>query len=250
MLHFDNVTKSYPVGSQTLPVLDQTSFHVPAHSATVVVGPSGCGKTTLLRLACLLETPTTGTVAFGGISPTSPPTLSVVFQRPVVLPWRTVLDNVLLPTQVGTPSTTRNAALQRARGLLAQLGLAEFELYYPRQLSGGMIQRMLLARALMTSPDLLCLDEPFSGLDEQTRQRMWLLLRDTMRASSVAILLVTHSVAEATFVGDKIVVLSPRPARVQADLHVDLPAERALLLLDDPEFHRHVAMVHRALGYE
>ncbi|MGE5235487.1 MAG: ABC transporter ATP-binding protein [Acidobacteriota bacterium] len=191
-----------------------------------IVGPSGCGKSTLLRLVAGLESPQGGEV---WVDPAPPPgvgrsPLAFVFQDAHLLPWRSVLDNVALPLELaGWRRDRRRAAATTA---VEQVGLAEFSSRYPSQLSGGMRMRASIARALVTRPRLLLLDEPFAAIDELTRERLDEQLYGLWREQGITVLLVTHSVAEAVYLSERVVVLSPRPATVVAELTVDLPAER------------------------
>jgi len=200
--------------------LDGVDLVVEAGRFVALLGPSGCGKSTLLRLVAGLDTPSAGAVSLGG----GDPRLAYVFQDPHLLPWRSVLRNVALPLELhGTPPAEREAA---AREALEGVGLAEWGDHYPAQLSGGMRMRVSLARALVTQPRLLLLDEPFGALDELTRLRLDEQLRDLWRARGLTVLFVTHSISEATFLAERAVVFSPRPARVVLDLPIDLPEER------------------------
>lgn len=190
-----------------------------------VVGESGCGKTTLLRLIAGLVEPTTGLIAVDGRRVDGPaPDIAVVFQRPVLLEWRSVLDNVLLPLEIAGRRDA--AAVDEARCLLETLGLAGFESKRPRQLSGGMQQRVALARALVTRPGVLLLDEPFSALDALTREALQEELLAAWSRSGATALLVTHDIAEAAFLADRIVLLTRRPGRVARVFDVRLPRPR------------------------
>jgi len=190
-----------------------------------VVGENGCGKTTLLRLVAGLVEPTAGVIAIDGRAVDGPSAnVALMFQRPVLLEWRSVLDNVLLPLEI---TGQRNAgAVEYAGDLLRTLGLAGFELKRPRQLSGGMQQRVALARALITKPDVLLLDEPFSALDALTREALQEELLAAWSQSGATALLVTHDIAEAAFLADRVVLLTPRPGRVAHVFDVPLPHPR------------------------
>ena len=183
----------------------------------VLVGPSGCGKSTLLSLIAGLERPSVGTIAVDGRPVQGPiDRLGVVFQRPLLLRWRSTLDNVLLQIEMRGLST--DAYVERARMLLAQVGLVGFERAMPQELSGGMQQRVALCRALIHEPDLLLMDEPFAALDALTREQMALDLQHLGLSAGVAVLFVTHSITEAVLLGHRIAIMSARPGRIAAVL--------------------------------
>ncbi len=202
-------------------------------SFVALLGPSGCGKSTLLRLVAGLDAPDAGSVRLehgegegGG--------LAFVFQDAHLLPWRTVIANVALPLELrGVPERAR---LAEARAAIAQVGLSDAEGRRPAELSGGMRMRASLARALVTRPSLLLLDEPFAALDELTRMRLDDELRDLWIARGMTVLFVTHAITEAAYLAERAVVFSPRPARVVASLHIDLPAARSRAIRADPAF--------------
>ena len=189
------------------------------------MGPSGCGKTTLLNAICGLIPRSRGMVLWHGEALAGvPPRLGYMLQKDLLLPWRTAIGNILLGLQI--KRTDRKARDERARGLLAQLGLREFADHYPSTLSGGMRQRVALARTLATDPEVLLLDEPFSALDFQTKI---LLERDTarlIRGEGRSLLLITHDVEEAVGLSDRVIVLSRRPCTVVAEHRIDLPGDR------------------------
>jgi len=185
-----------------------------------LLGPSGCGKSTALRLIAGLGEPSSGSVDWGAETPP----LSFVFQEPTLMPWRTVLGNVRLPLQVqGVP---RGEAVPRALQALAGVGLGGFEKSYPRQLSGGMKMRVSIARALVTQPTLLLMDEPFAALDEITRERLNDDLLTLWAARGLTIVFVTHSVFESVFLSSRILVMAARPGRVVADIPIEAPYPR------------------------
>lgn len=191
----------------------------------VIVGPSGCGKTTLLQLLGGLQDPTGGQVWIAGrplVEP--PPEVSVVFQKPSLMPWRTVMDNVLLPLQLqGVPT---DQAQKTAKEMLALVGLTDFAAAYPKELSGGMEQRVSVARALVQHPRILMLDEPFGALDALTRERLNQELLRLWEYQAFAALMVTHNIQEAVFLADRVLVLSPRPATISAEFTINLPRPR------------------------
>jgi NitT/TauT family transport system ATP-binding protein len=213
-------------------------------SFVTVVGPSGCGKSTLLRILAGTLERTSGEVAIGGRGVSGPTReLGVVFQSPVLLPWRTVLANVTVPAEI--QGADMSATRRRARALLATVGLSGFEDRYPSELSGGMAQRVGICRALVHQPGVLLMDEPFGALDAMTRETMNLELLRIWREQGITVVLVTHSIPEAVFLADRVVVMTPRPGRIAEILDVDLPRPRALEIFSTPEFGRHVAAIRR-----
>ncbi len=200
-----------------------------------VVGPSGCGKTTLLRILGGLLRRTSGDVLLTG-SPVDGPRrdIGIVFQNAILLPWRTVLENVMLPAEVlGLP---REKYRERALDLLKMVGLQGFDDKYPMELSGGMQQRAAITRALLHDPAILLMDEPFGALDAMTREQMNLELQRIWRESGKTILLITHSIPEAVFLGDRILVMTPRPGRLAQVISVDIPRPRTLDMMTTPRF--------------
>lgn len=209
-----------------------------------IVGPSGCGKTTLLKILAGILQRTAGEVVMGGRSLSGPSReLGVVFQAPVLLPWRTVLANVMVPVQVQRRNRTEFEA--RARALINMVGLGGFEQKYPSELSGGMQQRVGICRALVHDPSFLLMDEPFGALDAMTRETMNEELQRLWRESRKTILLVTHSIPEAVYLADRVVVMTPRPGRIVDVIDVDLPRPRTLAMQNTPEFGRFVASIRR-----
>jgi NitT/TauT family transport system ATP-binding protein len=204
-----------------LQALDSVSFEVCPREFVCVLGPSGSGKSTLLRILAGLLPPTVGEVVF---SDGQQPRIGMVFQQANLMPWRTVIENLTLPLELaGVDSDT---AHQKAREMMELVGLDGFGGYWPRDLSGGMAQRVAIARALIHDPDLLLLDEPFGSLDALTRERMWTELSRIWQAKQKTVLMVTHSISEALFLADRVLVLTQRPGKVKLDLEVDLPRPR------------------------
>jgi NitT/TauT family transport system ATP-binding protein len=194
-----------------------------------VVGPSGCGKSTLTRLVSGLMKPTEGQVWLHSQLVTSPrPTVGMAFQNPVLLEWRTILDNVLLPMEIVKSPMTKAQATERARHLLDLVGLTGFEDKRPSELSGGMRQRASLCRSIIHKPDVLILDEPFGALDAFTREDLWCTMHDLREEEPFTCLLITHDLRESVFLADQVVVLSGRPAHTQYVLDVDMPGKRKL----------------------
>lgn len=200
-----------------------------------VLGPSGCGKSTLLKVLAGLLKPSAGRVTLAG-QPISGPRrdIGMVFQQPTLLPWQSALDNVLLP--IRTLRRDLAAGRRRAMELLQLVGLEAFAHHYPGELSGGMQQRVGIARGLVHDPDLLLLDEPFAALDAMTREHMMLELQRIWLAAGKSVVFITHSIPEAVFLSDRIVVLSARPGRTIRDVAVDLPRPRTLATMGEPRF--------------
>jgi NitT/TauT family transport system ATP-binding protein len=212
-----------------------------------IVGPSGCGKTTLLKILAGILRRTAGDVTMSGRSLSGPSReLGVVFQAPVLLPWCTVLQNVMVPIQV--QRRDRAVFETRARALIAMVGLAGFEHKYPSELSGGMQQRVGICRALVHDPSFLLMDEPFGALDAMTRESMNEELQRLWRENRKTILLVTHSIPEAVYLADRVVVMTPRPGRIVDVLDIDLPRPRTLAMHNTSEFGRYVAAIRRHFG--
>ena len=220
------VSHAFALEGRDLPVLDDIDLSVAPGEFVALLGPSGCGKSTLLRLVAGLEPPVRGTIHADDAPIEGPdPSRVVVFQDPTLYPWRTVRRNVQLGLEAqGLLRTHKN----RVDDALALVGLGGFEDAYPHQLSGGMAQRVALARALVNDPRLLVLDEPLGKLDSLTRIAMQAEIVSLWRRKGFTALLVTHDVEEALFLADRVIVLGPRPARIQADISVDRPHPRHL----------------------
>jgi NitT/TauT family transport system ATP-binding protein len=227
--------------------LDGIDIQIASGSFVAVLGPSGCGKSTLLRLISGLDAPTAGTISVFGRSDGQlrPGELAFVFQDPHLLPWRTVLDNVGLPLELR--GLEKAEARERARAALAEVELAGAIKSFPDQLSGGMRMRVSIARALVTEPQLLLLDEPFAALDELTRQRLDERLRVLWSTKRMTVLFVTHSLGEAVFLAGRAVVMSKRPGRIVLDHEVALPDERTAALRASLSFVEETAILYRAL---
>lgn len=218
-------------------VLDEMSVSVAEGEFLAIVGPSGCGKSTLLRLLSGLLRPIAGQVSFHGRPLTAPHReIGLVFQRANLMPWRTVLDNILLPLEVA--GVAQAEMLERAQALVALVGLDGFADAFPHQLSGGMQQRVALARALVHEPSVLLLDEPFGSLDALTRERMNAELLRIWALNRPTVVMVTHSIPEATLLADRVLVMTPRPGQVRAEFPVALPRPRQMALTLEPEFLR------------
>jgi NitT/TauT family transport system ATP-binding protein len=248
-LTIDRVSKSYPQHQSEVLVLQDISVSILPGQVVAFVGASGCGKSTLLRVIAGLVSPTTGAVQIDGRSPVAyqqSGQTGFVFQNSTLFPWWTLLQNVLLPTKIKSELSIADQN-SRAASLLQMLGLSGFENAYPRQLSGGMLQRAAIARALMLQPQLLLLDEPFSALDELTREALWVDFNQIWRKQNLTVLLVTHSITEAVFFADQVVVLSPRPGKIQMCLEISLPAERQISMIDSPEFVGHCQRIREQI---
>jgi NitT/TauT family transport system ATP-binding protein len=215
--------------------LQDIDFQIRLGEFVTVVGPSGCGKSTLLRIIAGILPGGTGSLRHAGSPITGPSrSIGVVFQAPVLLPWRTALENVLVPIEIQRRG--REAHIEKARSLLHMVGLAGFEGKYPRELSGGMQQRVGIARALIHDPDLLLMDEPFGALDAMTREQMNLELLRIWAGSGKTVMLVTHSIPEAVFLADRVIVMSPRPGRITDIIDVDLKRPRHLAMMNTAAF--------------
>lgn len=233
------VSKRFDNGTEALRNL---SVEITQGSFTSLLGPSGCGKSTALRLIAGLATPSAGSVEISDIRG-----LSFVFQEPALMPWRTVSANVALPlTLQGAPKAE---AVSRVAAVLAQVGLNGFARAYPRQLSGGMKMRVSIARALVTRPLLLLMDEPFAALDEITRARLNDDLLRLHAAERLTILFVTHSVYESVFLSDRILVMAPRPGRIAADIAIEAPALRDETFRTGESYNRQARIVSQALRH-
>jgi NitT/TauT family transport system ATP-binding protein len=228
-------------------VLDDVSFDVPAAGITAVLGPNGSGKSTLLRLISGLIEPDSGRILIDGKPVASADTrVGLVFQEPRLLPWRTALHNVAFPLQLAGAGTAERR--ERARALLELVGVGGFADARPHQLSGGMRQRVAIARALAREPSILLLDEPFSALDALTRERFNDELLDLWQRTGTAIVVVTHSIPEAIYVADEVVVMSSSPGRVLARVRVPLPRPRAAHMLESEPLIRTAAALRSHLS--
>src|SRR6266850_1205371 len=238
------VSKVFPSG---LEALRAVSVDIQPGEFVSFVGPSGCGKSTLLKLVGGLLEPSAGEVTVGGRRVSGPRRdVGVMFQTSVLFPWRTVLENVLLPIEVF--GLERAAALDKARGILRLVGLDGREGAYPRELSGGMQQRAALSRVLITDPPIILMDEPFGALDEFTRERMNLELLRIWGERGQTIIFVTHSINEAVFLSDRIVVMGTSPGRVLAVVDVNLARPRSIEVMKSPDFARTAFEVREYLG--
>jgi NitT/TauT family transport system ATP-binding protein len=229
------LSKHYSSREGSICALQQISFSVNEGEFVAILGPSGCGKSTLLKILAGLLRSSQGEASLRGTPITGPRRdIGVVFQSPVLLPWRTVLENVLLPVDV--QRRARDRYIKAARDLLNLVGLTEFENRYPWELSGGMQQRVAITRALIHDPAMLLMDEPFGALDAMTREQMNLDLQRIWLERRNTVLFVTHSIPEAVFLADRVLVMAPRPGRIIDTLDVSLPRPRGLEAMNSPEF--------------
>lgn len=241
--------KTYATGAGEIPALEGVSFRIEPGEFVSVLGPSGCGKTTVLRIIAGLASKTGGIVEVDGIPVTGPQRkIGLVFQVPALMKWRTALGNVMLPAEI--LRLDRTSSRVRAQQLLELVGLAEFADRYPRELSGGMQQRVAIARALAHDPAILLLDEPFSALDMMTRNQLNIELLRIWSERRKTSLLITHSIPEAIFLSDRIVVLGPRPARILDVVTVSLPRPRDASVRVSVAFMQIVDRIGRLVGLE
>jgi NitT/TauT family transport system ATP-binding protein len=236
VIRLDGVEKTYRTRrGDVVRAVEDVTLHVAENEFVTLVGPSGCGKSTLLRLVAGLTPATRGAIRVRDTAVREPfPDVGFVFQQPVLLPWRSVLDNVLFSVEMlGQPPRQYR---KQAADLLELTGLGGFETKYPRELSGGMQQRVAICRALLPDPSLLLMDEPFGALDAMTREEMSLELLRVWEERRKTILFVTHSIPEAILLADRVVVMTARPGRIARVLTIDLPRPRTMELEFDPRF--------------
>ncbi|MFA6964299.1 ABC transporter ATP-binding protein [Bosea sp. (in: a-proteobacteria)] len=245
-----NLSVRFVTERRMVTALDNVSFSVETGGFLSLLGPSGCGKSTLLRVVADLIAPSAGQVTVLGQTPQQARlqrALGFVFQDAALLPWRTALQNVELPLEVGGRQRLADG-MPTPRELLKLVGLEGWEGSFPHELSGGMRQRVSIARALLGGPRLLLMDEPFGALDEITRDRLNEELRRIWRETGTTILFVTHSVYEALFLGEQVLVLAANPGRVASLVDIDLPRDRTLAIRETPEFMRIATVLRTALG--
>jgi NitT/TauT family transport system ATP-binding protein len=246
-IQVENVAKRYASRSgESINAIEQISLEVPRGGFISLVGPSGCGKSTLLKMIGRLLPPSAGVIRYRDIPRGEVrPRLGVVFQESLLLPWRSILDNIMLPIDV--MGLDRKAGAEHAGELMKMVGLAGFEKKYPFELSGGMQQRAAIARALASDPELLLMDEPFGALDALTREQMAGELQAIWSRTRKTVVFVTHSISEAVYLSDRVVVLSGRPSRIMDDITIDLPRPRSLDMMSDPAFGRYASHIRHLL---
>lgn len=248
IIEVQGVSKTYDLGPRgVVPALESVSVAIGRGEFVSIVGPSGCGKSTLLRIIAGLTPLSSGAVLVKGELVRGPQThLGIVFQDPILLEWRNVVDNVLLPAEARR--LPRERVLARARALLALVGLEGFEQKRPRELSGGMQQRVAICRALLLDPEVLLMDEPFGALDALTRDQMAVDLQRMWNEGQKSVVFVTHSIEEAVFLSDRVLVMSPRPGRVMMDVKIDLPRPRRLRIKASTEFGSYCETIRQTLA--
>ena len=246
LIAVQNVSRVFTSGAKTVHALENVSFQIQAGDFVSLVGPSGCGKSTLLKIVSGLLPASSGMVAING-TPVHGPLANVgmVFQAPVLLKWRSVLDNILLPVEFAKLDVARH--IERARSLLKLVGLEGFEEMYPHQLSGGMQQRVSLCRALVMDPQLLLMDEPFGALDAMTRDELDIELLRIWQDRRKTVLFVTHSIQEAVFLSDHVIVMSARPGRLLEQIVIQLPRPRTMEMMSTTQFGEYTLKIRALL---
>lgn len=242
VLAISGVSRTFDTRTGPAKAVELVDLRVRRGEFVSLLGPSGCGKSTLLRMLAGLETVSSGEILIEGVPVNGPQSqLGIVFQAPLLLPWRDALGNVLL--QAEARRMEPRLALARARELMKSVGLDGFEHHRPNELSGGMQQRLAICRALLHDPAILFMDEPFGALDALTRDQMNIDLQELTRRGEKTILFVTHSIQEAVFLSDRVVVMSPRPGRVILDLDIDLPRPRLMRIRETSAFTQYERLI-------
>ena len=240
-----NIGMTYQTSTNTdVTALTNVTMNIHKGEFVSLLGPSGCGKTTLLRIIADLLVPTTGEITVGGETPKDARLkrkYGIVFQGAVLYDWRTVKKNIMLPLEI--MHLPKRDCEERAEKMLELVGLKDFAKHYPRQLSGGMQQRVGIARALAIQPEILLMDEPFSALDEFTREKLHEDLLRIWRKTNKTIVFVTHNIQESVFLSDRVCVLSPHPGRISALIEIDLPRPRTMEMKSTLEFTEYVARI-------
>ncbi len=242
-----NLFKSFEKGNTRRLILKDISFEIQKSQFVSLLGPSGCGKSTLLKIIGGLLQKDQGEVKIDGVNVDSPQRkIGFMFQKSVLLPWRTVLQNLLLPIELaGLPMKEYR---ERALELLDMVGLKGYQNYYPKELSGGMQQRVSLARVLMNDPDILLLDEPFGALDEFTRENLNFSLMEIVRKTNKTVILVTHNIGEAVLMSDRIMVLGSNPGHLLEDMEINIPHPRTGKVMELPEYTQYIMKIRKLLG--
>jgi NitT/TauT family transport system ATP-binding protein len=242
-----DVCRTFSSGAGSVSALEHISFAIQRGEFVSLVGPSGCGKSTLLKIIAGLLPPSSGTVSVNDRPVVEPlENIGMVFQSPVLLKWRSVLGNILLPVEFAKLDVARY--LEKARALVKLVGLAGFEDMFPYQLSGGMQQRVSLCRALVTDPQLLLMDEPFGALDAMTRDDLDIELLRIWNESKKTVLFVTHSIQEAVFLSDLVLVMSARPGKILQTLAIELPRPRTMEMMSSQQFGDYSLKIRGLLG--
>ncbi|MBS3137079.1 ABC transporter ATP-binding protein [Candidatus Woesearchaeota archaeon] len=244
MIELKNIHKTWQNDKISLLTIEDINLSINKGEFISIIGPSGCGKTTLLKLIAGLLEPTKGQILLNdkATNQKSPQRLSIVFQNPILLPWRKIKENIQLPNELNNLPLNKNVYEK-----IHLVGLQEFENNYPDELSGGMQQRVAIARALILNPTLLLMDEPFSSLDEVNRNRLNLELLKIWKELRPTIIFVTHSISDAVFLSDRIIILTKRPAKVKEILSIDLPRSRKLEIKETLEFQRYVKWIRERI---
>jgi NitT/TauT family transport system ATP-binding protein len=242
-----DLAKRYDTRHGAIEAIQKVSFEVNQGEFISIVGPSGCGKSTLMKMIGTLLKPSSGSIQFSGLpANATSPDLGMVFQDAVLLPWRNVFENVCLPIEV--MKLDRKKYEKRAHDLIELVGLNGFEDKYPSELSGGMQQRTSIARALVSDPAMLLMDEPFGALDALTRETMTQELQRIWAESKKTVLFITHSISEAVFLSDRVLVMTARPSRVEEIMDINLPRPRAMASTTTQEFGAYVAYIRSLLS--
>ncbi len=246
-IHFSRVGQVFRTRSGRLEALCGVDMTIDRHEFVAVLGPSGCGKSTLLRLTAGLINPTSGTVEVFGLPVIEPrDDIGIVFQKPTLLPWASVEDNVVFPIHHKTGRVGKDDR-EKGRLILAKVGLEGFEKRLPAELSGGMQQRVGIARALFMDPDILLMDEPFSALDALTREEMGFELLRIWESQRKTVMFITHSIGEAVLLADRVLVMSRRPGHIVENLRIDLPRPRGVETSNNKAMHDYVGYLRGLL---
>ncbi len=253
LIHVSHLKKEYVGKKYRTLALDDVSFDIKSNEFVSIVGRSGCGKSTLLKIISGLLPKSEGSVKVEGEEVEDPPRkIGFCFQNPALLPWRSTLANILFPVEILCKSEglDREKCQKNAEALMELAGLKGFEKSYPYELSGGMQSRVAICRALIHDPSILLMDEPFGALDAMTRDTMAFELQRIWQQMQKTVMFVTHSVAEAIFLSDRVLVLTPRPGRVKEFVDISLPRPRTIETKSSPEYGKYLLHLERAIGIE